>query len=74
MATVLVDTYLGFKGEDTPRAFSYEGTFHRVKEIVSQWYTQEHSYFRVHADDGFRYILRNDLNQLSWELVMREDG
>ncbi len=43
-----------------------------MTEIVTRWYTETHCYFRVQADDGHRYVLRYDLDNLIWELVMCE--
>jgi hypothetical protein len=69
---VTVEAYAGYKGEETPRAFTFEGVRLLVGEIVARWYTETHSYFRVCASDRHRYVLRYDLDNLSWELVMCE--
>ncbi len=72
MAHVVVKAYVGYKGEETPRAFMLEGSRLLVSEIVARWYTETHSYFRVCASDQHRYVLRYDLDYLIWELVMGE--
>ena len=69
---IIVDAFAGHKGEETPRAFTLDGSRRTVTEIVSRWYTETHCNFRVQADDGHRYVLRNDLDNLIWELVMGE--
>ncbi|MBA5867040.1 MAG: hypothetical protein GDA67_10160 [Nitrospira sp. CR1.3] len=69
---VTVDAYAGYKGEETPRSFAFEGVSHRVTEIVDRWYTDSCSYFRVDADDGQRYVLRYHLDEGQWELVMQD--
>jgi hypothetical protein len=69
---IVVDRFAGDKGEETPRAFIHEGSRRIVTEIVTRWYTDTHCYFRVQADDGYRYVLRHDLDNLVWELVMGE--
>ena len=69
---IVVDRFAGDKGEETPRAFTHEGSRLTVTEIVTRWYTETHCYFRLHADDGHRYVLRYDLDNLIWELVMGE--
>ncbi len=69
-----VDAYAGYKGEETPRAFTLDGRKLQVREVVDRWYSQTHSYFRVHASDGQRYVLRFDLDEDCWELVMQERG
>jgi hypothetical protein len=70
--TVAVEAYAGYKGEETPRAFTLDGLRRDVREISKRWYTDRHSFFQVQADDGDRYILRYDLEEQTWELVMRE--
>jgi hypothetical protein len=69
-----VDAYAGYKGEETPRAFTLDGRKLQVHEVVDRWYSQTHSYFRVYASDGQRYVLRFDLDEDCWELVMQERG
>lgn len=69
---IMIEAFAGAKGEETPRAFTHEGSRRTVTEIVTCWYTETHCYFRLHADDGHRYVLRHDLDQLIWELVMCE--
>jgi hypothetical protein len=67
-----VDAYAGYKGEETPRSFTLDGRKLYVQELVDRWYSETHSYFRVRASDGERYVLRFDLDEYSWELVMKE--
>ncbi|HSC57756.1 MAG TPA: hypothetical protein VLC51_11160 [Nitrospira sp.] len=67
-----VDAYAGYKGEETPRSFTLDGRKLDVREVVDRWYSETHSYFRVHANDGQQYVLRFDLDEDCWELVMQE--
>ncbi|HET8668881.1 MAG TPA: hypothetical protein VFM10_12935 [Terriglobales bacterium] len=67
-----VDAYAGYKGEETPRSFTLDGRKLDVREVVDRWYSETYSYFRVHANDGQRYVLRFDLDEDCWELVMQE--
>jgi hypothetical protein len=69
---IVVDAFAGDKGEETPRAFTLEGNRRTVSEILTRWYTETHCFFRVQADDGRRYVLRYDLDNLTWEAVMAE--
>ena len=69
-----VEAYAGYKGEETPRSFVIDGVRLRVADVVERWYTETHSYFRVTASDGRRYVLRYDLDDERWELVMQERG
>jgi len=67
-----IDAHIGYKGEETPHAFTVDGVRLSVKEIVERWYTECHCYFRIQASDGQRYVLRYDLEEEQWELVMQE--
>ncbi len=67
-----VDAYAGYKGEETPRSFTIDGRRFSVKEIVERWYSETHSYFRLLASDGKSYVIRFDLDEDCWELVMQE--
>lgn len=72
MPHVIVEAYSGYKGEETPRAFTLDGIRLAVAEVIDRWYTDTHSYFRVRTSDDQRYVLRCHLDVGSWELVMRE--
>ena len=69
---VLVDAFQGHKGQKTPRSFTLEGKNLRVEQVVDRWDTDTHSYFRVNTNDGQRYVLRLDLDEDCWEIIMRE--
>ncbi len=69
-----VEAYAGYKGEETPRAFILDGVRLVVQDILARWYTETHSCFRVRVSDGQRYVLRYDLEEEVWELVMQERG
>ncbi len=68
-----VEAYAGYKGEETPRAFTIDGERLEVVAYLERWYTDQHCCFRVRASDGHRYVLRHDLDGLGWELVMQEN-
>ncbi len=67
-----VESYAGHKGEETPRALILDGVRLTVTSIVTRWYTETHSCFRVITEDGCRYVLRLHLDEGRWELVMQE--
>lgn len=74
VGNVLVEAYAGYKGEETPRAFIYDGVRREVREIAEHWYTERHSYFKLRTDDDYRYILRYEVDGQIWELVMRQSS
>jgi hypothetical protein len=69
---LIVEAFAGYKGEKTPRSFTLEGKTLHVNQVVDRWYTDTHSYFRINASDGQRYVLRLDLDEDCWELIMLE--
>jgi hypothetical protein len=70
--SLTVETYAGYKGEPTPRAFTCEGLRRQVIGVANTWYTEHHCYFRLSADDGHHYVVRYEFETARWELVMRE--
>jgi NADH dehydrogenase len=60
----------GYRGEPTPRRFSFGGAWIEVTELLDLWLAPDHRYFKVRADDGASYILRNDVRADRWELTM----
>jgi uncharacterized protein with NRDE domain len=69
---VTVEAYAGYKGEETPRAFTFDGFRLVVVEVIDRWYTDTHSYFRVRTDSDYRYVLRYHFDEGLWEVVMQE--
>ena len=69
---LIVEAFAGYKGEKTPRSFTLDGRRLNVERVVDRWYSDTHSYFRVNASDGQRYVLRLDLDEDCWELIMLE--
>ncbi len=60
-----VETYSGYKADERPSAFLYEGRRWEVAEIVDRWYEQgldagrpQASYFKVKTTEGAIFILR----------------
>jgi len=71
---ITVQTHAGYRGDERPIAFSLEGRLLRIREIVDRWYDPDYNIFRVIADDGRTYQLRNDMNASNWELESFTDG
>ena len=64
---VAVDCYAGGRGEETPRRFTLEDRLVEIQEIVEQWRTADHRYFRVRTSTGESYTLRQDEMSGVWE-------
>ncbi len=71
-SSVTVRSYAGYKGERTPRSIDIEGQTISVVEILDRWYTETHCCFRILGNDARRYVVRCDLEDDAWELVMQE--
>lgn len=67
-----VECYSGYKGEETPRAFSLGDRRIEVAEVLDRWLAPDHRYFKVRGDDGGRYIMRHDVGKDRWELTLFE--
>ena len=58
--SVRVECYAGYRGEETPRRFSFGERQVEVDEVVDRWLSPDHRYFKVRGDDGGVYALRHD--------------
>lgn len=66
-----VQCYSGRKADERPFRFNLDGKEYQVEDVLDQWYDPEHIFYKVRADDGNLYILRQDTSTLAgaWELV-----
>ena len=72
-----VECYSGRKADERPVRFSLGGRQHRVDAVLDQWYDPDSIFFKVRADDGSLYILRQQTSTPDevWELVsFRQTG
>ena len=60
--TVEVDSYAGRKADERPARFRLGGRPYLVEEVLDQWYGPQDVFFKVRADDGNLYILRQDIS------------
>ncbi len=67
--SVRVECYAGYRGEETPRRFSFGELQVEVDEVVDRWLTPDHRYFKVRGDDGGVYVLRHDVVSGRWEMT-----
>lgn len=73
-----VESYSGYKLNESPRKFTYEKKQYVIQKITDRWYeggTKPDapivSYFKVQADDGGQYIIRYDSFHDEWTMVIR---
>ncbi len=43
-----------------------------VREILDRWHGEDHAYFKLTGEDGALYILRQDRERDTWELILME--
>jgi hypothetical protein len=65
---VSVESYAGYRGEETPVRFSLGARRIEVDEVADRWLAPDHRYFKVRTAEGI-YILRNDAVSGVWELT-----
>ena len=68
---VNVECYAGRKADERPIRFLLDGRSFQVEAVLDQWYDPESIFYKVRADDGNLYILRQQTSTLDgeWELV-----
>lgn len=72
---IRVQCYAGRKADERPVRFQVGERDYSVEEIVDQWYGPEDRYFKVRADDGNLYILRQRTGSEDWSLeAFRKEG
>ena len=66
-----VDCYSGRKADERPVRFRLAEHEYLVEEILDQWYGPHDAFYKVRADDGNLYILRQDTSTPDgpWHLV-----
>ena len=67
-----IECHAGYRGEAEPRYLTLGDKRRGVRDVVDRWYAPEYRYFKLLADDGAVYIVRNDVAGEDWELVMYE--
>ena len=67
-----VTTYSGYKADERPVSFTLGERTFRVRELLDSWQGEDHTYFKLTADDGNLYIIRHDRTADTWELTVTE--
>ncbi|MGA2904322.1 MAG: hypothetical protein ABSD98_10855 [Candidatus Korobacteraceae bacterium] len=71
-----VQCYSGRKADERPVCFQLEGRLYEVEAVLDRWYDPESVFYKIRADDGNLYILRQQVSTPDggWELVsFRQD-
>ena len=72
---IQVESYAGYKGEETPRAFVHLGKRHEIVEILDRWYegnldptALRQDYFKIKTKEGSIFLLRYTPRFQAWTL------
>jgi hypothetical protein len=63
-----VECYAGHRADEEPRAFTLGERRFEVVSILDRWLSPDHRYFKVTAEDGNTYILRQNTATGAWTL------
>ena len=69
-----VECYAGHRGEQTPHVIVLGERRVEIVEVLDQWLAPDHRYFKLRADDGHTYIVRQDVESQAWEMTMYARG
>jgi hypothetical protein len=66
-----VDCHAGRKADERPVRFRLEGRQYWVEDVLDQWYEPDSISYKVRANDGNLYILRQQTSvpDGAWDLV-----
>jgi hypothetical protein len=64
-----VACYSGYRVDEKPKSIRFGSLVVQVKEVLDQWLSQDHRYFKVTGDDEATYIIRQDMASTDWELT-----
>lgn len=65
-----VECHSGRKADEKPVRFRLDERDYVVEEVLDQWYGSDGTFYKVRADDGNLYILRNpSVPEGDWDLV-----
>jgi len=65
---IIVETYSGYKADEYPKWIIIGEKKLEVIDIEDRWYGPDYSYFKIFADDGKRYILKQQNKEFYWEI------
>jgi hypothetical protein len=73
---IQVESYAGYRNDETPRSFIWNKRRYEIVEIVDRWYQASRDpaipasdYFKVRAADEMPYVIRLDRQSSAWYLM-----
>ena len=61
-------------GQGVPQRFFIGQRAITVTDTLDRWLDPEHSYFKLRGSDGGIYILRHEVRDRHWELILFDSG
>ena len=61
-----VDCYSGRKADERPVRFRLDKRDYTVEEVLDQWYGPDGVFYKIRAQDGNVYVLRQQTSGGSW--------
>lgn len=81
LVDIKVECYSGYRADESPRRFYIGSMRFEIKEITDRWYEAgtapglpKADYFRVETTDGKQYILKHDIDNNRWYLVVKGES
>ena len=75
--TIDIVTHSGFKADEYPEAFTWQGKKYTIEAIIDRWYeggvkagSPELNYFKVRAGNGSQYLIRHNALFDAWAIVV----
>jgi hypothetical protein len=68
---LIVECYSGRRADERPVHFWLDEKLYLVEALLDQWDVPEHIFYKLRADDGNLYILRQQTStpKAQWELI-----
>lgn len=67
-----MECYAGYRADERPTALILGGRRVAVREIRDRWLGEDHVYVKTVGEDGAIYLVRHDLREDAWELILFE--
>jgi hypothetical protein len=67
---IQVESNNGYRGQERPLRMVIGQRQVEVVEIIDRWLAPNYRYFKLRGDDGDLYIIRYDVQEDCWELIL----
>jgi hypothetical protein len=66
MSALRVECHAGYRGEESPRRFRFEGRTVEIADVLARWREPQAVFFRVRSVGGGVYVLRRQEPTGEW--------